>query len=60
MSLETFFETNSAPAALGFIFQTAQEHEDLDMMQAVLEDIQNCKDNVMFLEYCMTLDQEDA
>ena len=60
MTLETLFETNSAPAALGFMFTTAQEHGDLDMMQALLEDIQGCKDVVMFLEYCMTLDQEDA
>ena len=60
MSLETLFETNSAPAALGFMFTTAQEHGDLDMMQALLEDIQDCKDVVMFLEYCHTLEQDAA
>ena len=59
MSLETLFETNSAPAALGFMFHSAQEHDDLDMMQALLEDIQDCKEVVMFLEFCLTLDQDN-
>jgi len=56
MNLQAFFESHSAPSALGFMLDQATQAGDIDFMQAVLEDIQDCKATVMHLEFCLSLE----
>ena len=52
MTLETMFNTHAWIVALGIFFQAAEEHQDLDMMQALLCDLQEAKADILTLEDC--------
>lgn len=53
MSLETLFNTHAWPEALGIFFTAAKEHQDLDMMQALLCELQEAKAEILGLEDCL-------